>query len=300
MRTVMVILCVAGIMLLTSIAAAQDESLPDTLSIGKAVAIKAGQYAVQVNFVNDQNLAAVTIPLIIRGKGATIDSVSFVDSRVAYLSMRPITIAEDRQRVIFGAIQFTESEIPPGKGLLATIYVTLTDLAENGSVEIDTATFGTTSLLFTLPSSESFVPQFIPGPITVSSKEANSDVQIKTITDPGALQLVTPIRVDTSNVKAVTADDNIPKPDSHIVVEETPVQIYEEAPVYPPKAKEAGYTGKVVVEAFVDVTGTVKKASAKSCTHPGEGFEEAAVAAAYKCQYKPAISKGKPIGAWVT
>jgi len=30
------------------------------------------------------------------------------------------------------------------------------------------------------------------------------------------------------------------------------------------------------------------------------GFEEAAVKAAYKCRYRPAIQNGNPIGVWIS
>jgi len=43
----------------------------------------------------------------------------------------------------------------------------------------------------------------------------------------------------------------------------------------------------------------VKKAVAVKCTRPNMGFEEAAVAAAYKYIYRPAIQNGDPVGVWI-
>lgn len=97
----------------------------------------------------------------------------------------------------------------------------------------------------------------------------------------------------------IPEDDYMPSPDEFIPVEEQPVQIYEEIPEYPRLAQDGGFTGSVWVQAFVDKNGDVKKAQAVKCSRPKMGFEEAAVAAAYKCKYRPAIQNGNPIGVWI-
>ena len=70
-------------------------------------------------------------------------------------------------------------------------------------------------------------------------------------------------------------------------------------PVYPPKALDSSVTAVVVIKAFVDTLGIVQKASVVKCSRPGQGFEEAAVKAAYNCRYKPAWQKGRKVGVWV-
>jgi TonB family protein len=97
----------------------------------------------------------------------------------------------------------------------------------------------------------------------------------------------------------IPQDDYMPSPDEFIPVEEQPVQIYEEIPEYPRLAQDGGFTGSVWVQAFVDKDGNVKKAQAVKCNRPNMGFEDAAVAAAYKCKYRPAIQNGNPIGVWI-
>ncbi|MFH1699192.1 MAG: energy transducer TonB [Candidatus Zixiibacteriota bacterium] len=89
-------------------------------------------------------------------------------------------------------------------------------------------------------------------------------------------------------------------PDKFKPVEVQPVQIYEEEPVYPRLALEGGFTAKVIIQAFIDVNGNVKKAQAKHCTRPNMGFEEAAVKAAYKCRYRPAIQNLEPTEVWIS
>jgi protein TonB len=94
--------------------------------------------------------------------------------------------------------------------------------------------------------------------------------------------------------------DYMPSPDEFIPVEVQPVQVYEEKPGYPRLARDGGFTGKVIVQAFVDKNGEVRKAQAIKCDRPNMGFEDAAVKAAYKCRYRPAIQNGNPIGVWIS
>ena len=95
-------------------------------------------------------------------------------------------------------------------------------------------------------------------------------------------------------------DDKIPPPDAFQPVEKQPVQTYEEPPEYPRLAQEGGFTAFVIVEAYVDRNGKVKKAQAVKCSRENMGFEEAAVRAAYKNEYRPAIQNGEPVGVWIS
>jgi TonB family protein len=95
-------------------------------------------------------------------------------------------------------------------------------------------------------------------------------------------------------------DENLPAPEELIEVDEQPVRIYEEPPIYPVAARRANAAGTVTVRVFVGPQGKVLKANALECDHPGYGFEIAAVAAAYKGKWRPAMADGKPVGVWVT
>jgi TonB family protein len=78
-----------------------------------------------------------------------------------------------------------------------------------------------------------------------------------------------------------------------------PVMIYDAKPEYPKIALDRGVTAEVLIKAFVDTLGGVKRVLLGSCSIPGYGFEDAAIKAAYKCQYKPAWEKGHKVGVWV-
>jgi hypothetical protein len=166
MRIITHMVSLVCLLLLTSAIIANDENLPDSLIIEEINYENNAKMAVNINFVNDQELAALTIPLAIVGKGIGIDSVSFAGSRVEYLKMRPVTIAKEKREVVFGAIVMTEEYIPPGKGLLATLYLSSDSTKSSGCI-IDTTTIGPASVLFTKISSASFVPSFRAGSVSV-------------------------------------------------------------------------------------------------------------------------------------
>jgi protein TonB len=119
----------------------------------------------------------------------------------------------------------------------------------------------------------------------------------------------TPKKIATSTEEK----EYLPEPDEFIAVEQNPVMIYEEVPVYPKTAKKAGLEATVWIKALVNRKGEVAKAfvyksprskdntdvaSLKSTSKAG--FEESALKAAYKCKYKPAVKNGQPVAVWVT
>ena len=100
--------------------------------------------------------------------------------------------------------------------------------------------------------------------------------------------------------KPMDTTESIPPSDTFIPVELLPEPINTVEPDYPRLALEGGFTAKLWVEAFVDKSGIVKRIMVVSCSRPGLGFEEAAIAAGYKIRYRPAIQNSNPVGVWVT
>ncbi|MFH1700591.1 MAG: hypothetical protein ABIE07_08390 [Candidatus Zixiibacteriota bacterium] len=152
---------------LVSLCGANDENSPDSLIIEKFSFDENGKAVADFVIVNDQDLAAVTIPLILRGTGVTIDSISFAGGRFEYLKMLPVTIAENKTSVVFGAIVVTEEYVVPGRGLFAKMYLSSDTAQKDISCVIDTTTVEPAFLMFTKTSSASFTPAFIPGTIAV-------------------------------------------------------------------------------------------------------------------------------------
>lgn len=75
-------------------------------------------------------------------------------------------------------------------------------------------------------------------------------------------------------------------------VTKAPVPLQVVAPDYPPDALKAGKTARVKVRLHIDATGTVTKVDVLEPV--GEGFDEAAVAAALQYIFEPAEIDGKP------
>ncbi len=107
---------------------------------------------------------------------------------------------------------------------------------------------------------------------------------------------------DIMNASVLVDDDTIippPLPDTMLINYPLPVQVYEPVPEYPRLAGAKGIESSMILQVFVDKHGFVRRASAVKCTHPGYGFEEAAIAAAYGSKWKPAMdNNGNPIGVW--
>src|SRR5215510_922296 len=83
-----------------------------------------------------------------------------------------------------------------------------------------------------------------------------------------------------------------PPPKQTGVVTKAPRLVQAQAPEYPPAALEAGKEAKVKVRIHIDATGTV---TAVDVIEPvGDGFDEAAVAAAMQYVFDPAEIDGAP------
>lgn len=148
---------------------ASDEKGPDSLLISSAKIAPGGSAPIRIDFVNDQELAAIQVPIRVQG-GLLIDSVSFANSRVDYLGTKEDTISADRQMVFLGTICITEAYIQPGRGQFVTIYVSCPDSVSEAVLPVDTTQFDDSSLrslLFVNKNSSDFVPKVQPGSISV-------------------------------------------------------------------------------------------------------------------------------------
>jgi TonB family protein len=96
---------------------------------------------------------------------------------------------------------------------------------------------------------------------------------------------------------APAAADDVRQPDAASpkpapVVTKSPKLIQAQAPEYPPAALEAGKQAKVRVRIHIDATGIVTAVDV--IEQVGDGFDEAAVAAAMQYIFEPAEIDGKP------
>lgn len=79
-----------------------------------------------------------------------------------------------------------------------------------------------------------------------------------------------------------------------------PVLVKNVTPEYPERAFREGIEGVVWVKVTIDSTGKVIDATIAKDSGKNVGFEEAALKAAYKTKWKPALEKGQPIAILVT
>jgi len=101
-----------------------------------------------------------------------------------------------------------------------------------------------------------------------------------------------PVAVETGPVEV----EHEPSPDEFVAVEEDPVRIRIDNPVYPDMARAAGVEGTVLVNALLGKDGRVKKTIV---VDGPEMLKEAAQACARTAHFKPALLQRKPVEVWV-
>jgi len=106
--------------------------------------------------------------------------------------------------------------------------------------------------------------------------------------------------METGGEVIVDIEDYMPAADEFVPVEIPAEMIYEHPPEYPRLAQTAGMEAVVWVKALVDKNGSVRDAMVLKSSGSKAGFDEAAVKAAYKCRFKPAIQNGRPVAVWVS
>lgn len=92
------------------------------------------------------------------------------------------------------------------------------------------------------------------------------------------------------------APESSPSPDDFVAVDEEPVRLRIDDPVYPEVARSAGIEGTVLVRVLVGKDGTVKDVIV---VEPIPLLEEAAKRCARTAVFRPAISQGRPVEVWV-
>jgi protein TonB len=148
-------------------------------------------------------------------------------------------------------------------------------------------------------------PPSIGIPTPVPDEEVQEEVRFATRAEMAEIsapivQAPTSSGGSDSVVVDIPLEEYFPTPDEFVAAQEQPVAIKCEPPPYPEVAKLTGKEAAVWVLALVDKEGKVRKAQVQKSSGSNVGFDEAAVEAAYKCVYKPAIQNGRPVAIWVS
>ncbi|MCK4301384.1 MAG: energy transducer TonB [candidate division Zixibacteria bacterium] len=101
------------------------------------------------------------------------------------------------------------------------------------------------------------------------------------------------------SISSRAADKTLPGPDEFVKVDVLPEMIYQQQPEYPPLARKAAIEGAVWVKSLVDSDGNVVEVMLAK-TSGSELLDKAALVAAEKNRFKPAVQDGKPVAVWVT
>jgi protein TonB len=147
-------------------------------------------------------------------------------------------------------------------------------------------------------------PPSIGIPTPVPDEEVVEEVRFATRKELAELSAPVVDAVGSGEGDSVVVDipleEYFPTPDEFVAVEEMPVEVHREQPVYPEMAELTDKEGVVWLKALVDKEGKVRDAVVVKPSGSNVGFEEAAVEAAYKNIYRPAIQNGKPVAVWVS
>jgi protein TonB len=127
--------------------------------------------------------------------------------------------------------------------------------------------------------------------VMIASREELAEIVAPEITDPSASDDI---------VVDIPLEEYMPAPGEFVPVEIPAEMIYEEIPEYPRLARSAGMEAVVWVKALVDKDGDVRDAMILRSSGSKAGFDEAALKAAHKCKFKPAIQNGRPVAVWVS
>ncbi len=101
----------------------------------------------------------------------------------------------------------------------------------------------------------------------------------------------------TQDIKIEQPKDEDPDMNAFVAVEKFPEMVVPGRPDYPEIAKRAGITGKVLVKVLIDKEGRPKKAVV--IKSDSELFNQAAIGAAMKSAFTPALQNNHPIAVWI-
>lgn len=141
-------------------------------------------------------------------------------------------------------------------------------------------------------------------PTPVPDEQAPEEATIATQDELSQLAAPAPVvdldQLGGKEINVENMDDLLPKPDEFVAYEEAPSPIEQVTPVYPEMARQAQVEGVVWVKSLVDKDGKVRDVMIVKPSGANAGFEEAAIDAAKKTVWKPAISNGQPVAVWVS
>lgn len=193
--------------------------------------------------------------------------------------------------------------------LLTVIYLLVAYLGRDDALDLTDQVIRTVADLGPPPSVAQKPPQIqvqqpditlpkvgIPKPVA-DEELLDEDVVLATREELAEIQA--PDIGSSEGIKVDIDEDFMPAPDEFVPVEMMPELIVKNKPDYPRMAKQAGLEGVVTVRVLVLEDGSVKDAIVQKSSGVAS-LDEAAVAAAFGCKFKPAIQNKRPVKVWVS
>lgn len=137
-----------------------DPFLPDTVIVGNSSAYATGAVVVPINFVNDEALGGIEITLTWNSLEITLDSVSFLGSRIDYTGLKGADISSNT--VVIHSIPLGQPDIPIGSGLFGRMFFSYPIDISSQTVLIDSLTIINGPIVHSVFFSDSFAGQFVP------------------------------------------------------------------------------------------------------------------------------------------
>lgn len=173
--------CWVTVLLLCLAAAGFGQTDPgnrDTVRVVPAATMPGQNVVVNVSVYNDELLAGITVPLIWSSADISLDSVSFVGTRVSYLGNTPVTIYNSNRKVVFGAIVFFEAYIAAGDGVVAKLYFNIPPGIPDQYVTIDSTTIPPAHLLLTKQNGSGLTPVMLSGKLKIGNPVLPSHITL--------------------------------------------------------------------------------------------------------------------------
>ncbi|MBI5731708.1 MAG: energy transducer TonB [Ignavibacteriales bacterium] len=143
-------------------------------------------------------------------------------------------------------------------------------------------------------------PPTVGVPVPVPDEQAPPEATIATqqeMSQQAAPALGNDIGGQTQITQDIKIEDDEPGMDAFVAVEKYPEMVVAKTPEYPEIAKRAGITGRVYVKVLVDKEGKPRRAVVIKTD--SDLFNDAAIAAAMKSAFTPALQNNHPIAVWI-
>lgn len=157
-----------------------DPGAPDSVLIDSVPAYVSTGAVVPIRFVNDEALSAIEVTFDVPKTAMNLDSFSFADGRVSYISTKGLIYNSDSTKATIYVQRFSEIAIAAGSGILGKAYFSWPPATSPQVVTLDSTRWMTPSLIehytfFYTTGLVEVLPQFKKGYIDIQADPLRPD-----------------------------------------------------------------------------------------------------------------------------